>query len=164
VAGTPLEAVAKLLEEPLVGERPEEERNGRLEDSSPEEEDTGEREARSWAEAVLNVAAPLLERVAPPPALARGLSRLVQRHPRSPLVLGLRPAVTRCLKHTVDFSKSLDMRKLLQVFIAALYENVDGELTIRNYVASVHGPGSDCPHPRIMPNLVSVCVAAIYNR
>lgn len=121
-------------------------------------------EGRSWAEAVLNVAAPLLERAALPPSLARALARLAQRHPRSPLVMSLSPAITRCLKHTVDFGKSPDMRRLLQVFIAALYENVDGELAIRDYVASVHGPGSDCPHPRILPNLVSICVAAIFHR
>ncbi|XP_031784390.1 C-Maf-inducing protein isoform X2 [Nasonia vitripennis] len=121
-------------------------------------------EGRSWAEAVLNVAAPLLERAALPPSLARALARLAQRHPRSPLVMALSPAITRCLKHTVDFGKSPDMRRLLQVFIAALYENVDGELAIRDYVASVHGPGSDCPHPRILPNLVSICVAAIFHR
>lgn len=124
-----------------------------------------ENEARGWAEAVLEVAAPLLERAAPPAALARVLARLAQRHPSSPLVSTLAPAVTRCLKHTVDFGKSPDMRKLLQVFIAALYENNAGdEAALREYVASVHGPGSDCPHPRILPNLVSICVAAIFHR
>lgn len=48
--------------------------------------------------------------------------------------------------------------------MAALYENNDGEQAIRDYISSVHGPGSDCPHPRILPNLVSICVAAIFHR
>ncbi|KAG5321259.1 CMIP protein, partial [Pseudoatta argentina] len=143
VAGAPLEAVAKLFDgktEEIVHDR------------------------RSWAEAVLAVVAPLLEKAAPPAALARVLAKLAQQHPRSQLVPMLSPAITRCLKHTVDFGKSPDMRKLLQVFVAALYENNDGEQAIRDYISSVHGPGSDCPHPRVLPNLMSICVAAIFHR
>ncbi|XP_072746856.1 C-Maf-inducing protein [Anoplolepis gracilipes] len=150
VAGAPLEAVAKLLEEPST------ESDVKVEGIA--------RDRRSWAEAVLSVVAPLLEKAAPPAALARALARLAQQHPRSQLVPMLGPAITRCLKHTVDFGKSPDMRKLLQVFVAALYENNDGEQAIRDYILSVHGPGSDCPHPRVLPNLVSICVAAIFHR
>ncbi|XP_011869680.1 PREDICTED: C-Maf-inducing protein-like [Vollenhovia emeryi] len=153
VAGTPLEAVAKLLDES----------SAEL-DSDGKTEEEAVRDRRSWAEAVLGVVAPLLEKAAPPTALARVLARLAQQHPRSQLVPMLSPAITRCLKHTVDFGKSPDMRKLLQVFIAALYENNDGEQAIRDYISSVHGPGSDCPHPRVLPNLVSICVAAIFHR
>ncbi|XP_014205387.1 C-Maf-inducing protein-like [Copidosoma floridanum] len=191
VAGVPLEAVAKLLEEPphlercldydkkkldddevenneKTGDQEEEEMDGPLIitglSDEDEEEDESEREARCWAEAVLGVAGPLLERAAPPVGLARALARLARRHPRSSIVQALRPAVTRCLKHTVDFGKSPDMRRLLQVFVAALHEAVDGERALRDYIASVHGPGSDCPHPRVLPNLVSICVAAIFHR
>ena len=28
--------------------------------------------------------------------------------------------------------------------------------------SSMHGPASSCPHPRVMSNLVSVCLAAIF--
>ncbi|XP_011708014.1 PREDICTED: C-Maf-inducing protein-like [Wasmannia auropunctata] len=154
VAGAPLEAVAKLLDE--TSSVQEADSDGKAEEVV--------RDRRSWAEAVLAVVAPLLEKAAPPAALARALVKLAQQHPRSQLVPMLSPAITRCLKHTVDFGKSPDMRKLLQVFIAALYENNDGEQAIRDYISSVHGPGSDCPHPRILPNLVSICVAAIFHR
>lgn len=105
VAGAPLEAVAKLLDETAV----ESESDGKTEGMV--------RDRRSWAEAVLSVVAPLLEKAAPPPVLARALARLAQQHPRSQLVPALSPAITRCLKHTVDFGKSPDMRKLLQVRI-----------------------------------------------
>ncbi|XP_070162731.1 C-Maf-inducing protein [Polyergus mexicanus] len=152
VAGAPLEAVAKLLEEPDT----DPDTNAKIEATV--------RDRRSWAEAVLSVVAPLLEKAAPPAALARALARLAQQHPRSQLVPMLGSAITRCLKHTVDFGKSPDMRKLLQVFVAALYQNNDGEQAIRDYMSSVHGPGSDCPHPRVLPNLVSICVAAIFHR
>ncbi|XP_012227152.2 C-Maf-inducing protein-like [Linepithema humile] len=152
VAGAPLEAAAKLLEEPGVDS-----------DLDTKTDDTV-RDRRSWAEAVLSVVVPLLEKAAPQASLARALARLAQQHPRSQLVPMLSPAITRCLKHTVDFGKSPDMRKLLQVFVAALYENNDGEQAIKDYISSVHGPGSDCPHPRVLPNLVSICVAAIFHR
>ncbi|KAG5341227.1 CMIP protein, partial [Acromyrmex charruanus] len=152
VAGAPLEAVAKLLDEPSV----EPDLDGKTEEIV--------HDRRSWAEAVLAVVAPLLEKAAPPAALARVLAKLAQQHPRSQLVPMLSPAITRCLKHIVDFGKSPDMRKLLQVFVAALYENNDGEQAIRDYISSVHGPGSDCPHPRVLPNLMSICVAAIFHR
>uniref|UniRef100_A0A0C9RW62 Cmip protein n=1 Tax=Fopius arisanus TaxID=64838 RepID=A0A0C9RW62_9HYME len=160
VNGAPLEAVAKLLEEPVPPEIDKSCDKKILE----AEEVQIQRDQRTWAESVLSVASPLLEKAAPPPALARALARLAHRHPRSPLVPALGPAITRCLKHTVDFGKSPDMRKLIQMFIAALFENNDGEQSIRDYIASVHGPGSDCPHPRVLPNLVAICVAAIFHR
>ena len=103
VAGAPLEAVAKLLDEPSV----EPDLDGKIEEVV--------HDRRSWAEAVLAVVAPLLEKAAPPATLARVLAKLAQQHPRSQLVPMLSPAITRCLKHTVDFGKSPDMRKLLQV-------------------------------------------------
>jgi len=28
---------------------------------------------------------------------------------------------------------------------------------------SMHGPASVCPHPRVLPNLVAVCLAAVYS-
>lgn len=107
VAGAPLEAVAKLLDEP----------SAELDGADARTSEETLRERRSWAEAVLSVVAPLLEKAAPPATLARVLARLTQQHPRSQLVPMLSPAITRCLKHTVDFGKSPDMRKLLQVGI-----------------------------------------------
>ncbi|XP_076378800.1 C-Maf-inducing protein [Megalopta genalis] len=158
VTVAPLEAAAKLLEDSLTEDSDQGE-------GTPNEETAREETDRKHrAEVVLYVVSPLLEKVALPANLARVLIKLVQLHPRSSLVSLIGPAITRCLKHTVDFGKSPDMRKLLQVFVAALYEAETGEKAIRNYIASVHGPGSGCPHPRVLPNFVSVCVAAIFHR
>ncbi|XP_076750099.1 C-Maf-inducing protein [Xylocopa sonorina] len=158
VSVAPLEAVAKHLEDSTV-EGPSEKNS----EKSIEEISRYQNDRKHWAESVLSVVSPLLDKVALPVCLAKVLVKLTQQHPQSSLVTALSPAITRCLKHTVDFGKSLDMRKLLQVYIAALYAT-DGDQAIRDYIASVHGPGSDCPHPRILPNLVSVCVAAIFHR
>lgn len=158
VSLAPLEAVAKHLEDSIF------EGSARNKsEKSIEEVSRYQNDRKHWAETVLAVVSPLLYKVAPPVCLTRVIVKLVQQHPQSSLVTSISPAITRCLKHTVDFSKTLDMRKLLQVFIAALC-TMHGEQTIRDYIASVHGPGSDCPHPRVLPNLISVCVAAIFHR
>lgn len=160
----PLEAVAKLLEYPVVINNDE---NDDIIDEKiimKNEELIIRNDSKNWAESVLLVASPLLEKSAPPTTLARALSRITQKYPTSPLVESLGPAITRCLKHNVDFGKSQDMRKLIQMFIAALYENTNGENLLRNYIVSVHGPGSDCPHPRVLNNLLAICVAAIFHR
>lgn len=154
----PLEAVAKLLDEPNRYESNKDDGDAPLIISELVDDE------RLWAEAVIKVAVPLLEKAAPPPALTQVLSKLAQRYPTSSLVPELEPAITRCLKHTVDFGKARDMRKLLQVFIAALHQIDDGEQAIRDYIWSVRGPGSDCPHPRVLPNLVTTCLAAISHR
>ncbi|KAK1120477.1 hypothetical protein K0M31_012454 [Melipona bicolor] len=158
VSVAPLEAVAKHLEDLVIEESSE-----KYSEKSTEEISRYRNDRKHWTEAVLSVVSPLLDKVALPVCLTRVLVKLAQQHPQSSLVTAIIPAITRCLKHTVDFGKSLDMRKLLQVFIAALYI-ADGEQAIRDYIASVHGPGSDCPHPRVLANLVSVCVAAIFHR
>ncbi|XP_076639890.1 C-Maf-inducing protein [Colletes latitarsis] len=158
VTAAPLEAVAKLLEDSTVEES--DEKSEKMADEAFQNRN----DRKHWAETALSVVSPLLDKVALPACLARVLAKLAQQHPRSSLVSAVSPAITRCLKHTVDFGKSPNMRKLLQVFVAALYTSENGEQAIRNYIASVHGPGSDCPHPRVLPNLVSVCVAAIFHR
>lgn len=158
VSVAPLEAVAKHLEDSVV-ESPIENNS----EKSTEEISQYQNDRKHWAEVILSVVSPLLDKVALPVCLTRVLVKLAQQHPQSSLVTAISPAITRCLKHTVDFGKSLDMRKLLQVFIASLYAT-GGEQAIRDYIASIHGSGSDCPHPRMLPNLVSVCVAAIFHR
>lgn len=37
------------------------------------------------------------------------------------------------------------------------------QLTGSLLFSSMHGPTGHCPHPRVLPNLVAVCLAAIYS-
>lgn len=37
------------------------------------------------------------------------------------------------------------------------------DLTYIYVCCSMHGPTGQCPHPRVLPNLVAVCLAAIYS-
>ncbi|XP_076245591.1 C-Maf-inducing protein isoform X2 [Calliopsis andreniformis] len=151
VTAAPLEAVAKLFEDSEESEK-------------AKETSQNQNDRKQWVETVFSVVFPLLDKVALPACLAKVLVKLTEQYPRSSLISTMSPAITRCLKHTVDFGKSPEMRKLLQVFIAALHASEDGEQEVTKYIASVHGSGSHCPHPRVLPNLVSVCLAAIFHR
>ncbi|XP_057337872.1 C-Maf-inducing protein-like [Microplitis mediator] len=159
INATPLEAVAKLLNGSLLIKMNESQDNIKEDQESCEMASFNEQ--RNWAEAVLAVADPLLEKAPLPPVLAIALSRLVLQHPKSSLVPAITPAVTRYLKHSVESSKTPDMRKLCQIFVDALYQN--SEQSLRDYISYVHGPGSDCPHPRIIPNFISACIGGIFS-
>lgn len=55
------------------------------------------------------------------------------------------------------------MRRFVADYIKALYSQNDGEDAVRKFVASVHGANYGCPHPRVLPNFVAVCLAAVFS-
>ncbi|KAK7789019.1 hypothetical protein R5R35_009972 [Gryllus longicercus] len=120
--------------------------------------------SRGGSEQLTATLAPLLANTAPSPALCRFFSRHCAAHPRSPAVAErLTPVAQRILKHNVDFGKFPHMRRLVQDYICALHMQNGGDEVLRRFVASIHGPGSSCPHPRVLPNLVAVCLAAVFS-
>ena len=54
------------------------------------------------------------------------------------------------------------MRKLVQDYLGALYGQNNGKAAVEDLVRKLHGPSSVCPHPRILPNLVTVCLASLH--
>lgn len=119
---------------------------------------------RIWSEELISILAPLIENCPPSPEMCRFFSRHCITHPRSPLVSdALTPVVHRILKHNVDFGKFPLMRRLVQDYLHALFSHNDGNDVIRRFVQSVHGPSCGCPHPRVLPNLVSVCLGAVFS-
>ncbi|XP_067002506.2 C-Maf-inducing protein isoform X2 [Anabrus simplex] len=119
---------------------------------------------RGESEQLTTILAPLLDNTAPSAELCRFFSQHCAAHPRSPSVFErLTPVVQRILKHNVDFGKSPHMRRLVQDYICALHSQNAGDEVLRRFVTSVHGPSSTCPHPRVMPNLVAVCLAAVFS-
>ncbi|XP_026479871.1 C-Maf-inducing protein-like [Ctenocephalides felis] len=72
--------------------------------------------------------------------------------------------VRRILKHGADYSTSPHARDLVRDYLAAIGGGVGGRERLAAFVESVHGPGSACPHPRVLPNLASVCFAGITAR
>ncbi|XP_021925501.1 C-Maf-inducing protein-like isoform X2 [Zootermopsis nevadensis] len=120
--------------------------------------------SRASSEELITMIAPLLDNNPPTPEMCHFFSNHCVLHPRSPIVADkLTPIAYRILKRSVDFSKSQHMRHFVQDYIRALYSQNAGEVVIKKFVSSVHGPGSGCPHPRVLPNLVAVCLAAIFS-
>jgi len=125
---------------------------------------------KQWAlphtvlEDLLATLSPLLETQQPTLEMCTAFSRHCQSHPRSSLVRGLFTTIVhRILKHNVDFGKHPYMRRFVQDYVRVLYAHNDGPEAVRNFVRSGHGLGSACPHPRVLPNLVAVCLAAVFS-
>ncbi|RXM30586.1 C-Maf-inducing protein [Acipenser ruthenus] len=108
--------------------------------------------------------APLLENNHPPPDLCEFFCKHCRERPRSMVVIEVfTPVVQRILKHNMDFGKCPRLRLFTQEYILALNELNGGMEVVKKFIQSMHGPTGQCPHPRVLPNLVAVCLAAIYS-
>lgn len=118
-------------------------------------------------EEVIIALGPLLEKNHPSPELCGFFSKHCHDSPRSQIVIEMfTPVVQRILKHNADFGRYPHMRQFIQDFLMALYSQNSGLNTVQNFILSMHSNisiTSQCPFPRVLPNFVSVCLAAIYN-
>uniref|UniRef100_A0A8V5GSQ6 C-Maf-inducing protein PH domain-containing protein n=1 Tax=Melopsittacus undulatus TaxID=13146 RepID=A0A8V5GSQ6_MELUD len=115
-------------------------------------------------ENIIVATAPLLENNHPPPELCEFFCKHCRERPRSMVVIEVfTPAVQRILKHNMDFGKCPLLRLFTQEYILALNELNTGMEVVKNFIHSMHGPSGQCPHPRVLPNIVAVCLAAIYS-
>uniref|UniRef100_A0A672TEY7 C-Maf-inducing protein n=1 Tax=Strigops habroptila TaxID=2489341 RepID=A0A672TEY7_STRHB len=112
----------------------------------------------------LKAIAPLLENHHPPPDLCEFFCKHCRERPRSMVVIEVfTPVVQRILKHNMDFGKCPLLRLFTQEYVLALNELNAGMEVVKKFIHSMHGPTGQCPHPRVLPNLVAVCLAAIYS-
>ncbi|XP_069072405.1 C-Maf-inducing protein isoform X2 [Pleurodeles waltl] len=115
-------------------------------------------------ENIIVAIAPLLENNHPPPDLCEFFCKHCRERPRSMVVIEVfTPVVQRILKHNMDFGKCPRLRLFTQEYILALNELNAGMEVVKKFIQSMHGPTANCPHPRVLPNLVAVCLAAIYS-
>ncbi|PWA33083.1 hypothetical protein CCH79_00013075, partial [Gambusia affinis] len=115
-------------------------------------------------ENIIVAIAPLLENNHPPPDLCEFFCKHCRERPRSMVVIEVfTPVVQRILKHNMDFGKCPRLRLFTQEYILALNELNGGMEVVKKFIHSMHGPTGQCPHPRVLPNLVAVCLAAIYS-
>uniref|UniRef100_A0A8C4RC17 C-Maf inducing protein n=1 Tax=Eptatretus burgeri TaxID=7764 RepID=A0A8C4RC17_EPTBU len=114
-------------------------------------------------ESIILAIAPLLENYSPPPALYDFFCQHCRDRPRSLVIVEVfTPVIQRILKHNMDFGKCPRLRLFTQEYILALNGLNGGEQVVTKFIQSMHGPAVRCPHPRVLPNLVAVCLAAIY--
>ncbi|CAH2324527.1 C-Maf-inducing isoform X1 [Pelobates cultripes] len=141
-------------------------------------------------ESIIVAISPLLENNHPPPDLCEFFCKHCRERPRSMVVIEVfTPVVQRILKHNMiywmsftgldtsfyllvdfgnhlhlqDFGKCPRLRLFTQEYILALNELNAGMEVVNKFIHSMHGPTANCPHPRVLPNLVAVCLAAIYS-
>ncbi|XP_013876051.1 C-Maf-inducing protein [Austrofundulus limnaeus] len=115
-------------------------------------------------ENIIVAIAPLLENNHPPPDLCEFFCKHCRERPRSMVVIEVfTPVVQRILKHNMDFGKCPRLRLFTQEYVLALNELNAGMEVVKKFVHSMHGLTGQCPHPRVLPNLVAVCLAAIYS-
>ncbi|KFM61641.1 C-Maf-inducing protein, partial [Stegodyphus mimosarum] len=118
---------------------------------------------KSQNEEIISVICPLLEMTTPTPEICDFLTKYCRENPRSRVVLEMfTPIVQRILKHNMDFGKYPKTRIFVQEYIQALSYQNDGKKVLEKFIGSIHGVSSTCPHPRVLPNLVSICLAAVY--
>ncbi|XP_046914487.2 C-Maf-inducing protein-like [Dermatophagoides farinae] len=138
----------------------------RLKDFERDDEKTAEMQlaARKLNEEIIKLLSPFLERTNPSIEICRFLSKHCRKYPRSIVICEYyAEIVQRILKHNMDFGKYPRMRVLVQDYFVALNKHNDGNHLIQTFIYSVHGRTMMCPHPRVISNLVSVCLATIFS-
>ncbi|CAN8001156.1 C-Maf-inducing protein [Ixodes scapularis] len=115
-------------------------------------------------EDVIRTVLPLLERTTPTPEICEYFCKHCKECPRSKLVFEMyTPVVHRILKRNMDFGKYPMTRLLVQEYVQALNCQNSGLQAVEDFVRSVHGEGSTCPHPRVLPNLVATVLAGVFS-
>jgi len=115
-------------------------------------------------EAFITTLSPLVDRKPPTIEICNFFTKHCHSCPRSLLVVDMfSPIIHRILKHAVGFGKCNWLRTFVIEYLQALYSQSNGHQAVTNFVQRMHGPMSDCPHPRILQNLVAVCISGIHH-
>ncbi|XP_050440547.1 C-Maf-inducing protein-like isoform X2 [Adelges cooleyi] len=117
-----------------------------------------------WEEDMISTVGPLIEDSPPSAEMCSFLSHHCKDQRRLPVIKdSLSYTITRILKHNFDFARTLTARTLVQDYIKALYiDDQKGEV-IKLFLSRVHSASAVCPHNRVLPNLVSICITAIFS-
>lgn len=114
-------------------------------------------------EDIIRAILPLLERTTPTPEICEYFCKHCKKCPQSQVIFEMyAPMVHRILKHNMDFGRYPMTRLLVQEYVQALNSKNIGLQAVADFVWSVHGEGSTCPHPRVLPNLVAMVLAGVF--
>lgn len=118
--------------------------------------------SRDAVEQVMMNLAPLLDNHHPTAAMCQLFIEYCKLNPRSHVIVELfTPVVQRLLKHSVDYGEGQEKRSFVIEYLEAISFHNDGLNVIAGFIQSAHGSSCTCPHPRVLPNVVAVCLSAI---
>lgn len=110
---------------------------------------------------IIKVIAPILETSSLTPLICDSFHKMIKDHPKVEIQESFLPPVQRVMKHNTDFGKFPHLRIFIQDYLLYTYaQKADG---INAFIQGLHTATTTCPHPRVLPNLVTVSLAAIYS-
>lgn len=114
-------------------------------------------------EEMFTAISPLLEVCTPTKHLFDFFSKYCRHQDVGQFVINVfTPVIYKILKHNLDIGRQAKRRIFVQEYIEALRSQKHGGSSVWNFVKHMHGRSSHCPHLRILPNMVSVCLAMIH--
>uniref|UniRef100_A0A8D8SWA0 C-Maf-inducing protein n=1 Tax=Cacopsylla melanoneura TaxID=428564 RepID=A0A8D8SWA0_9HEMI len=116
-----------------------------------------------WLREFIIIISPILDNHSPNYELCRFFSNYCLKYPASSVIWEhLTRVICRILKFNGDFSRTAHERQLVCDYVAAISKNVQlRSCLLHSFVLKAHGLNMECPHPRVLPNLVATCIARI---
>lgn len=116
-----------------------------------------------WLREFIRIVSPILDNHSPNYELCRFFSNYCLKYPASSVIWEhLTRVICRILKFNGDFSRTAHERQLVCDYVAAISKNVQlRSCLLHSFVLKAHGLNMECPHPRVLPNLVATCIARI---
>ncbi|VVC30014.1 Hypothetical protein CINCED_3A004893 [Cinara cedri] len=119
---------------------------------------------QSWEKALIGTLSPLIEDCPTSAEMCSFLSHHCKDQSSLPIFKDtLLHTISRILKHNFDQATLLTARTLVQDYIKALYIQDHSGESIRFFLSKVHSKSAVCPHNKVLPNTVSICITAIYS-
>ncbi|CAK8687986.1 unnamed protein product [Clavelina lepadiformis] len=112
-------------------------------------------------EELVSILIPLVDRYQCSPKICDAFKKNYHQSPHSTIVISLfKPTIQDILRHK-DCKRWPWMKTFVFEYIRALNCQSNGIESVCNFIRSVHGPVSQCPHVLLLNNLVAVCLSAI---
>ena len=112
---------------------------------------------------LVQIIAPVLEITSLTPSICKCFQRISRVHSAVDVTESFITSVQRVLKHNTDFGKLPYLRLFVQDFLCAVYNRENSIEDIAKVIIGLHSSNAVCPHQRVLPNLVTVSLGAVYS-
>ena len=112
---------------------------------------------------LVQIIAPVLEITLLTPSICKCFQRISRVHSAVDVTESFITSVQRVLKHNTDFGKLPYLRLFVQDFLCAVYNRENSIEDVAKVIMGLHSSNAVCPHQRVLPNLVTVSLGAVYS-